>query len=107
VEPVDVWNHEWQSEDEQEEVADEEIRAPERDLDRLHYEFTGRLRHGVIAEAASIPPTSPPGLVRLIVLELSRKEDRDEGLVNCTLNGYNGDETKYCVREIPEFEKPL
>lgn len=45
------------------------------------------------AKSAAVPLASPPRAVRLVVFELTRKEDGDEDLVNGTLDEDHGDET--------------
>ena len=49
----------------------------------------------------------PPRWVRLLVLELTRKEDRDEAFLECTLDEDDRGETKYGVCDIPELQEPL
>jgi hypothetical protein len=58
----------------QEEMSKEEVGRPERQLDNLDDEFTGRLGHDVSTEPTTVPFPSPPGAVGLIVLELSGEE---------------------------------
>ena len=55
------------------------------------------------AEVPSIPPSGPPGLVCLVVFELSRQENRDQDLVDGTLDENYGNETEDGVRGIPEL----
>lgn len=69
------------SEYEQEEVGDQEVRCPERQFNNLDNEFSGWLRHDMVAQPATIPLSGPPCSVRLIMLELTREEYRYENLV--------------------------
>ena len=69
------------SEYEQEEVGDQEVRCPERQFNNLDNEFSGWLRHDMVAQPATIPLSSPPRSVGLIMLELTREEYRYEDLV--------------------------
>ena len=93
VQAVEVRDEDGGSKHEQQDMAEDEIRAPKRQLDDLDDEFTRRLRHGVRAKATAIPATSPPSPVRLVVLELTTEEDGNEDLVDGALNGDDGDET--------------
>lgn len=75
MQTVNVRQQQRWREHEHQEVAKDEVRTPERQLDDLHNEFTGGLRQGVVTEATAIPLTGPPGAVRLVVLELTGEED--------------------------------
>ena len=63
-------------------MAEQNIGAPQRQFDDLHNKLASRLRHRVRAEAAAVPLARPPCPVGLVVLELTRQEDRDEDLVD-------------------------
>ena len=41
------------------------------------------------------------------MLELARKENRDEDLVDRTLYKDDSDQTQDCVRRVPELKEPL
>ena len=88
-------------------MAQEEIGRPEREFDNFDDVFSSRLRERMRAETTSVPFSSPPRPVRLIMFELAREETRDEDLVNRALNEDNSDHSKDCMRGIPEFEEPL
>ena len=104
---VDVGYQDGWRQDKQEEVADEEVGAPEGQLDDLHDEFARRLRHGMRAQATAVPLARPPCPIRLVVLELTREEHRDEDLVKRALDEDNRDETKHRMRDVPELQEPL
>ena len=93
--------------DDQEKVRKQEVRRPERHLHDLDEEFTSRLRERGRAEPTPVPFAGPPSAVSLFVLQLTRKEDRNEDLLDGTLNGDDGDDTKYRMGGIPELQEPL
>ena len=107
MQTVDVWNHDRRRQDEHQDVAHEEVRAPERQLDDLHDELTRGLRHRVRAQTTAVPLARPPRAVRLVVLELTRQEHGDEDLVNRTLDEDDRNKTEDGVRDVPELEEPL
>ena len=84
-------------EEEEEEVAAKEVGAEERHLDNLDDELARGLRERGRSESTAVPcvvcvstvhplvragelltSSSPPGAVRLVVLELAREADGDE-----------------------------
>jgi hypothetical protein len=85
----DRWRHH-----KEQEVPEQEVRAPKREFDDLHHEFTSRLRHDVRTKATAVPPTCPPCAVRLVVLELPSQEHGNKDLVNGTLNSNDRNESK-------------
>lgn len=107
MQPIEVRNQDRDRQDEHQEVPNEQVRAPQAQLDDLHHELSRRLRDGVVAQPTSVPATSPPCSVRLVVLELTSEEDGDEEFVDGTLDKDGGDETEDCVRGVPGFEEPL
>ena len=107
MEAVNIWYQDRRGEDEKKDMARQEVRAPQRQLDDLHDELARRLRHRVAAEAASVPLSGPPRPVRLVVFELTRQEHRDEDLVNGTLDVDDADQSEHGVRDIPELQEPL
>ena len=107
VQTVDVGYEDGWREEEEEDVSDEEVRAPQRQLDDLHDELARRLRHRGRAQAAAVPLARPPRPVRLIVLELTREEDGDEDLVDRALYEDDRDETEHGVCDVPQLEEPL
>ena len=56
-----------------------------------------------MSEASTVPLTSPPGPVGLVVLELASQEDRNKDLLNGPLDCNDGDDTKNGVGSIPKF----
>lgn len=60
-----------------------------------------------VATDRDVTTHSPPGPVRLVVLELSGQEDGDQNLENAALDSHHRDDTKHGVRCIPEFKEPL
>lgn len=46
------------------------------------------------AEVPSIPPSGPPGLVGLVVFELTGQQDRDQDLVEGTLDEDHGNKAE-------------
>ena len=107
MQAVDVRHQDWRSQEEQENVTHEEVRAPERKLDDLHDELACRLRHRMRPETTAVPLARPPRAVRLVVLELAREEDRDEDLVDRALDEDDRDEAEDGVRNVPELQEPL
>lgn len=65
------------------------------------------MRDRGVAEASTVPLTSPPCPVGFIVLELTGQEDRDKDFLNGPLDGDDGDDTKDSMGGIPEFQEPL
>jgi hypothetical protein len=96
-----------QGQEEQQEVTEQEITAPEREFDNLDNILASRLGHGVVTETTSIPLTSPPCAVRLVMLELARDKDGDQDLLDRTLNGDDRDQTKDRMSRVPSLEEPL
>ena len=58
-------------------------------------------------EVPSVPPSGPPGFVGLIMFELTGQKDRDQNLVDGTLNEDYGNKTKNGMRGVPKFQEPL
>lgn len=58
-------------------------------------------------KSTTIPTTSPPSPIRLVVFEFTRKEDRNKDLVNSTLNGDHANKTQDGMSDVPCFEEPL
>ena len=58
-------------------------------------------------KSTTIPTTSPPRTIGLIVFEFTRKEDRDKDFVNSTLNGDHANKTQDGMSDVPCFEEPL
>lgn len=54
-----------------------------------------------------MPLAGPPCAIRLVGLVLASEEHCDEDLLDGTLDGDDGDNTKHGVRRIPELEEPL
>ena len=67
-------------------MSNQEVRAPQQEFDDLGKEFSSRLRHDVHTEVSSIPPSSPPSLIGLVVLELTGQKNQDQDLVDGTLD---------------------
>ena len=107
MEAVNIWYQDRRGEDEKKDMARQEVRAPQRQLDDLHDELARRLRHRGRAQAAAVPLARPPRPVRFIVLELTREEDGDEDLVDRALDEDDRDETEHGVCDVPQLEEPL
>ena len=88
-------------------MADQEVRAPEGQLDYLDDEFTRRLRKYVCTEATTVPLARPPCPIGLVVFEFAREEHRNQYFVDGTLDRHNRDETKDSMRCVPKLEEPL
>ena len=58
-------------------------------------------------QSPSVPFSSPPRPVRLVVFELTQEEARDKDFVDSTLDEDEGYHTKHGVRGVPEFKEPL
>lgn len=86
----------WRQND-QENVTKQKIRGPQGHFHDLHNELAGWLGHGRPSEATTIPFTSPPRLVGLVVLELAGQKDSNEDLLNGPLDGNDRDDTQHCV----------
>ena len=104
---IDVGYQQRWGKHEQQKVAEQNIGAPQRQFDDLHNKLASRLRHCMRAKSTAIPTTRPPRAVRLLVLELTGEEYRDEDLLDRTLNGDNGNDAEHGMRRIPELEEPL
>jgi len=107
VESIEVGNQDRRGEHEQQEMPEEQITTPQRELDNLDHELSRGLRHDVRAQPTSVPSSSPPCLVGLVVLELARQEHSNEDLVDGPLDGDDGDEAQDGMRCIPTLEIPL
>lgn len=59
------------------------------------------------SQTSSIPFTSPPSPVRLVVLELTRKEDCDEEFAEGALNCNDRGKSQNSVWRIEVLEVPL
>jgi hypothetical protein len=73
-------------------VARDKVRRVETHLDSLDDELSCRLAESVRAETAIEPYTSPPGSVRLVVLEFSGQENGDENLEDAPLHADDRDD---------------
>ena len=107
---VNAINERYQRRDDQkdeQEVTEQEIVRPQRHLHNLDNELASGLRHRRRAKATAVPLTSPPRAVRLLVLELTREENRNQDLLDRSLNSDDGDDTEHCMRGIPKLEEPL
>ena len=71
VEAVKVRDQNRRGQHEQEQMAEDKIRAPQRQFDDLDQKFSRRLRHDVCTQPPAIPPTRPPGAVCLVVFEFT------------------------------------
>lgn len=107
MQTVNVWHEDRWRQHKEKEVADQEIRTPQGEFNDLHYQFTCRLRHDVVAKAAPVPPACPPCSVGFVMFELARQEHGDQDLVDSTLNRDNRNETKNGMRRVPGFQEPL
>ena len=107
MEAVNIWYQDRRGEDEKKDMARQEVRAPQRQLDDLHDELARGLRHRVAAKAPSVPLSGPPRPIRLVVLELAGEEDRDENLVHCPLDENNTNEAEHRVCDVPQLQEPL
>ena len=104
---ISIRDEDRRREHEQQEVSNEEVGAPQAKLDDLDNELTRRLRHDMRAQPTAVPLARPPRAVRLVVLELTREEDRDEDLVDRALDEDDRDEAEDGVRNVPELQEPL
>lgn len=87
-------------------------------LDDLDHELAQRLAHWTrsatstpsaertcaAAETASVPPSGPPGAVRLVVTELAREEDGDDDLEQRALDEEHRDGPHDRVADVEPFE---
>ena len=58
-------------------------------------------------KSTTIPTTSPPRPIGLIVFEFTRKEYGNKDFVNSTLNRDNANKTQDGMSDVPCFEEPL
>lgn len=118
MEDIDTGDETRDGEEEEEEVAAEEVGAEEGHLYELDDKLATGLGEGGGPESSAVPwesrivshgwlrcgrkllltSTGPPGAVRLVVLELSREADGDEGLKDEALDPKAG-EISGCVRK--------
>jgi len=106
VDAVEPRDKQGDSQDDQQDVSQQEVRTPKRHLDDLDDIFTGRLGNRGGSKAAAVPLTSPPSPVGFIVLELTGQEDRNKNLLNGSLDCDDGDDTEDGVGSIPELQEP-
>ncbi len=59
------------------------------------------------SQPSTVPFTSPPGPVCLVVLKLTRKEDGDEEFAESALNCNDRGKSKYYMGRVEVFEVPL
>ena len=107
VQPVHERNEHRHGHHDEQKVREQEVGRPERHLHDLHHELARRLRERRRAEPAPVPLARPPRPVGLLVLELTREEDRDEDLLDRPLDRDDRDDSQHRVRGIPELEEPL
>jgi hypothetical protein len=107
VDSVKVGDEKGHGEDEEKDVAGDKVGGEETHLDELDDELSGRLAHDPAAESSVVPHSRPPRSVRLVVLELSREERRDQQLVQCTLDRDRREHSEDRVRRVPRLEEPL
>lgn len=107
MQAIHIRDKQREREHEQQEVPNQKVGTPKGQLDNLDHELAGRLAHRVCTETTAVPLTSPPCAVRLVVLELARKEDCNKNLVDGALDENDGDKPEHSVRGIPELEEPL
>jgi len=60
-----------------------------------------------VEENDGSPNSSPPSSVGLVMLELSGEEERDQSLVESSLNGDGSENSEDGVRRVPSLEEPL
>ena len=94
MQTINVRDEDRRGQEEEEDVAHEEVRAPQRQFNDLHDELTRGLGHGMRAEAAAVPLARPPRAVRLVMLEFTRQEHGNQELVNRTLDMNDRNETQ-------------
>lgn len=105
---VRVRDEDRRSEDDEEDVASDEVSGEEAHLNELDDKLAHRLAHrSVGTKRPVVPNTRPPGAVRLIVLELAREEDRNEDLEERPLDGDDREHAEEGVRGLPRLEEPL
>ena len=107
VHAIEIRHQHRRRQHEQQKVSNQEIARPKTELDHLDDVLASGLAERVRAEAAAVPFTGPPRAVGLVVLELAGEEDRDEDLVDRTLDEDDDDEAEHGVRDVPELEEPL
>ena len=104
VEPRDKQGN---SQDDQQDVSQQEVRTPKRHLDDLDNKFASGLGNRGVSKTAAVPLTSPPSPVGFIMLELAGQKDRDKDLLDGPLDRDDGDDTEDGMGSIPELQEPL
>ena len=97
MKPVEIWNEKRRGQHEEQYMTKQEVGTPKTEFNNLDHEFSSGLRHDSRPQAAAVPLASPPSTIGLVVLELTRKEYRNENFVHGSLNRYHRNETKYSV----------
>jgi hypothetical protein len=75
------WNEKWRCDNDQEYVCKKEIRTPQRHFHNLDDELPSWLRHGRCTKPSSIPFSSPPCAIRLVMFVFTSEENRDQNLL--------------------------
>jgi hypothetical protein len=81
----------------QKNVAQEEVRPPERHLDNLHDKFPSWLRHRRRAQPSPVPLSCPPRTIGFVVLVLTSQEDGNQEFLDSPLDGNDGNDTQHCM----------
>jgi len=84
-------------------MSNQEVWTPQWEFNDLDKEFSSWLRHNMHTKVSSIPPSSPPSLVGLIMFEFTGQKNWDQDLVDGTLDENHSNETKNGMWCIPEF----
>lgn len=103
MELVDVWDQERWQQEEQENVAKDEVRGEETHLRDLAQEFTSGLRDRVPAER--VPLAGPPCYVGCVGTEFSRQGEGDDKLVDESLDGDRRDHAQKSLGKAPAFQE--
>ncbi|KAJ9109911.1 hypothetical protein QFC19_001891 [Naganishia cerealis] len=87
-------------------MTGDEVGRVQAHFDNLYDEFSSRLAEHVRSQTSVEPNTSPPSSVRLVVLELSRKEDGDKDLEDASLHSNDRNHAQHDMGGVPKLEPP-
>jgi hypothetical protein len=92
--------------DHQNKMTGDEVSRVQAHFDNFDDELSSRLAEHVRSQTSVEPNTRPPCSVGFVVLEFSRKEDRDKDLEDTSLHSDDRNHAQNDVRGVPQFEPP-
>ncbi|MCO4206325.1 hypothetical protein M0N37_20095, partial [Aeromonas taiwanensis] len=86
VDSVNEWHSQGDRKSKHKQVCIDEVGGELTHFDDLYNVFAQGLTEGAATKATTVPATSPPRAVRLVVLEFTRNDNAGEELENGTLD---------------------